>query len=205
MAQASRGKFDRLYRTPAGSTALTLDGCGLRDSSPARPARDASYPISVRQVAVLLHTSFRHRLAEMPLRFAKPSPPSGWLGDLHPQAIEHARHATNPLRASRAASAAIATRQEVRHNRRAQSSPRTELDHVSVVVDTLACRLTQPRVAAQAQRCLQLSDSADDLKRTKPILAKLAPYSHWLCLLLHLVSHLSTGPLEKTSAEVPAA
>jgi hypothetical protein len=37
----------------------------------------------------------------MPLRFAKPSPPSGWLGDLHPRAIEHARHATNPLRGSR--------------------------------------------------------------------------------------------------------
>src|SRR5271165_1715633 len=63
----------------------------------------------------------------------------------------------------------------------------------------LACGLTQPRVAAHTQRCLQLSDSADDLERTKPILAKPAPYSHWLCLLLHLVSHLSTGPLEKTS------
>jgi hypothetical protein len=43
---------------------------------------------------VLLHTSFRHRLAVMPLCFAKPSPPSGWLGNFHPQAIEHARHAT---------------------------------------------------------------------------------------------------------------
>ena len=32
----------------------------------------------------------------MPLRFAKPSPPSGWPGDFHPQAIEHARHATSP-------------------------------------------------------------------------------------------------------------
>jgi hypothetical protein len=27
-----------------------------------------------------------------PLRFANPSPPSGWVGDLHPQAVEHARH-----------------------------------------------------------------------------------------------------------------
>ena len=42
----------------------------------------------------MLRTSFRHRLAVMPLRFAKPSPPSGWLGDFHPQAIEHARHTT---------------------------------------------------------------------------------------------------------------
>jgi hypothetical protein len=96
-AQASLGKFDRLPRTPAGSTVLAFDGCGLRDQSPARPARNASYPVSVRQVAVLLHASFRHRLAVMPLRFAKPSPPSGWPGDFHPQAIEHARHATKPL------------------------------------------------------------------------------------------------------------
>ena len=104
-AQASLGKFDRLPRTPAGSTVLAFDGCGLRDQSPARPARNASYPVSVRQVAVLLHASFRHRLAVMPLRFAKPSPPSGWPGDFHPQAIEHARHATKPLRGSGAHSA----------------------------------------------------------------------------------------------------
>ena len=64
---------------------------------PARPAKDASYPVSVRQVAVLLHASFRRRLAVTPLRFANPSPPSGWIGDFHPQAIEHARHTTNPL------------------------------------------------------------------------------------------------------------
>ena len=96
--QASPGKFDRLPRTPAGSTALALDGSGLRDQSPARPARDASYPVSVRQVAVLLHTAFRPHLAMTPLCFANPSPPSGWIGDFHPQAIEHAGHATNPLR-----------------------------------------------------------------------------------------------------------
>src|SRR3954471_14221282 len=96
--QASLGKFDRLPRTPAGSTALAFDGCGLRDQSPARPTKDASYPVSVRQVAVLLHTSFRHRLAVMPLCFAKPSPPSGWPGNFHPQAIEHVRHATERLR-----------------------------------------------------------------------------------------------------------
>src|SRR5208337_320735 len=97
VTQVSLGKFDRLPRTPAESTALAFDGCGLRDQSPARPATDASYSVSVRQVAVLLHASFRHRLAVMPLRFAKPSPPSGWPGDFHPQAIEHARHATKPL------------------------------------------------------------------------------------------------------------
>src|SRR5215472_13641970 len=100
VAQVSLGKFDRLLRTPAESTALAFDEYGLRGPLPARPARDASYSVSVRQAAVLLRTSFRHRLAVRPLCFAKPSPPSGWLGDFHPQAIEHARHTTNPLRGS---------------------------------------------------------------------------------------------------------
>ena len=34
-----------------------------------------------------------------PLCFTNPSPPSGWTGDFHSQAIEHAGHATKPLRA----------------------------------------------------------------------------------------------------------
>jgi hypothetical protein len=46
----------------------------------------------------LLHASFRPRLAATPLRFANTSPPSGCVGDLHPQAVEHARHTTKPLR-----------------------------------------------------------------------------------------------------------
>jgi hypothetical protein len=29
-----------------------------------------------------------------PLRFANPSPPSGWIEDFHLQAVDHARHAT---------------------------------------------------------------------------------------------------------------
>ena len=90
--QTSRGKFDRLRRTPARSTPRVLDGYGLRDSLPARPAREASYPVSVRQVAALLHASFRPRLAATPLRFANPSPPSGWVEDFHLQAAVHARH-----------------------------------------------------------------------------------------------------------------
>ncbi len=75
-----------------------LDGYGLRGKSSARPAWAASYPVSVRQVATLLHASFRPRLAATPLRFANTSPPSGCVGDLHPLAIEHARHTTKPLR-----------------------------------------------------------------------------------------------------------
>ena len=37
-AQTSRGKTDRLHRTPAGFTTPTLDGHGLRSILPARPA-----------------------------------------------------------------------------------------------------------------------------------------------------------------------
>jgi hypothetical protein len=40
----------------------------------------------------LLHASFRPRLATTPLRFANPSPPSGWMEDFHLQAVDHARH-----------------------------------------------------------------------------------------------------------------
>jgi hypothetical protein len=40
----------------------------------------------------LLHAAFRPRLATTPLRFAIPSPPSGWEEDFHLQAVEHARH-----------------------------------------------------------------------------------------------------------------
>ncbi len=39
-----------------------------------------------------LRASFRPRLSTTPLRFANPSPPSGWVGDSHPQAVKHARH-----------------------------------------------------------------------------------------------------------------
>jgi hypothetical protein len=66
--------------------------CGLRGSGPARPARRASYPVAVRQVAILLHASFRQRLATPPLRFANPAPPSGWVEDFHLQAVKYARH-----------------------------------------------------------------------------------------------------------------
>jgi hypothetical protein len=69
-----------------------LDGWGLRDPPLARPDGPASYPVFVHRVVALLHASFRRRLAEPPLRFASTSPPSGCAGDLHPQAVEHARH-----------------------------------------------------------------------------------------------------------------
>ena len=91
-SQTSRGKPNDLRCTPAGSTASTLDGFGLRDLSLTRPTWTASYPIPVRRVAVLLHTAFRRSLATPPLCFASTSPPSGCAGDFHPQVVEPARH-----------------------------------------------------------------------------------------------------------------
>ena len=41
-----------------------------------------------------LHASFRPRLTTTPLRFANPSPPSGWVEDSHLQTVEHAWHTT---------------------------------------------------------------------------------------------------------------
>src|SRR5215469_1694172 len=92
MQQISRGKFDRLQRTPARFTCNRLDGYGLRCSLPTRPRVQASYPVLVHQRTLLLHASFRPHLATTPLRFANPSPPSGWIRDSHPQTVEHARH-----------------------------------------------------------------------------------------------------------------
>src|SRR2546428_9969134 len=83
--QISRSKPDGLHRTPAGFTVLAFDGNGLRECLPARPTSAASYPLSVRRVATLLHASFRQSLAVPPLRFASASPPSGCTGDFHPQ------------------------------------------------------------------------------------------------------------------------
>src|SRR5467141_4110484 len=58
-----------------------------------RPGRPR-YPVFVHRAAALLHASFRPRLATTPLRFANPSPPSGWIEDFHLQAVDHARHTT---------------------------------------------------------------------------------------------------------------
>ena len=56
-----------------------------------RPGRPR-YPVLVHRAAALLHASFRRHLAMTPLRFANPSPPSGWIEDFHLQAVDHARH-----------------------------------------------------------------------------------------------------------------
>jgi hypothetical protein len=61
-------------------------GCSL-----VRPGRPR-YPLLVHRAAALLHASFRPHLAVTPLRFANPSPLSGWIEDFHLQAADHARH-----------------------------------------------------------------------------------------------------------------
>ena len=38
---------------------------------------------------------------DSPCVLTSPSPPSGWAGDFHPQAAEHAQHTTKPLRGNR--------------------------------------------------------------------------------------------------------
>src|ERR1700758_448646 len=50
------------------------------------------YPGFVHRAAVLLHAFFRPHLAMTPLRFANPSPPSGWIEDFHLRAVVHTRH-----------------------------------------------------------------------------------------------------------------
>jgi len=69
---------------PPDLPALAFDEYGLCCSLPTRPQVLASYPVLVHRRTPLLHASFRPHLAMTPLRFANPSPPSGWIGDLHP-------------------------------------------------------------------------------------------------------------------------
>jgi len=123
--ETSRGKFDRLRRTPAESTPAALDGYGLCGQGPARPTTNASIRfLSIRPRLSLPFTlppgpsllgrlvrrsrsPFRPRLAATPLRLARTSPPSGCAGDFHPQVVEHARHTPGSrLRRRKAAEAA---------------------------------------------------------------------------------------------------
>jgi len=75
---------------------MTMDfaiSCSL--IQPGRPR----YPVLVHRAVALLHASFRPHLAVTPLRFANPSPSSGWIEDFHLQAVDHARHTTRNRRA----------------------------------------------------------------------------------------------------------
>src|SRR3954447_11239821 len=65
-----------------------------------RPGRPR-YPVLVHRAAALLHAVFRPHLTMTPLRFANPSPPSGWIEDFHLQAVVHTRHTTKIRRTLR--------------------------------------------------------------------------------------------------------
>src|SRR5262249_24842786 len=96
MRQISLGKLNRLRCTAAGSTLRAINGYGLRDTLPARPALAPR----IRFLSIGSHLCFAFRpppRGDNPLRITNPSPPSGWVEDFHLRAIEHARHTTNPL------------------------------------------------------------------------------------------------------------
>ena len=98
--QISRGKFLRLPRTTAEFTFCVLDGCGLRCQLPARPTRTPQIRflyVGSRVCSMLLSDASSRK---SPLHFANPSPPSGWIRDLHPQAEKHARHTTQNMLAN---------------------------------------------------------------------------------------------------------
>src|SRR5664279_3798876 len=76
---------------------------GFAAFRPLARCRRPHHPVLVHRLAPLLHASFRPRLTTTPLRFAIPSPPSGWEEDLHLPAVEHARHTKKAREASRAA------------------------------------------------------------------------------------------------------
>src|SRR5271157_1535691 len=69
---------------------------GFASIGPLASRRRPPHPVLVHRLAPLLHASFRPHLAVTPLRFANPSPPSGWVEDFHLQAVEHARHTKKP-------------------------------------------------------------------------------------------------------------
>jgi hypothetical protein len=73
------------------------------------PHRRPHHPVLVHRLAPLIHASFRPRLVTTPLRFSSPSPPPGWAGDFHPQAVEHVRHTKWKPSAMRRASFLLAT------------------------------------------------------------------------------------------------
>jgi hypothetical protein len=78
---------------------LLMDG-GFAVPCPLAQHRRPHHPVLVHRLACLLHASFRPHLAVTPLRFANPSPPSGWVEDFHLQAVEHARRTSKRARLS---------------------------------------------------------------------------------------------------------
>src|SRR5262249_19196816 len=71
-----------------------------------RPGRPR-YPVLVHRAATLLPVFFSPHLGMMPLRFANPSPPTGWIEDFHLQAVvQYSAHQKGPRSGARASPAA---------------------------------------------------------------------------------------------------
>ena len=115
--QISRGNSNCLPCIVAESTFCAFDGYGLRGTVPARPALTPHIRFlfidSHVRYALLSGAASRRS----PLRFAYPSPPSGWIGDFHPGAVRHARH-TPPRRFSTAHRSPPSRRARSAHVRR---------------------------------------------------------------------------------------
>src|SRR5262249_13352310 len=76
------------HRALAGFTTPTLDDLDFAiNCLLVRPGRPR-YPVLVHRAAALLHASSRRHLTMPPLRFANPSPSSGWIEDFHLQAVD---------------------------------------------------------------------------------------------------------------------
>ncbi len=93
----TRGRSPEVSSTAFNAQPPDLPPAPLMDMGfavlcPLARRRRPHHPVLVHRLAPLLHASFRPRLATTPLRFAIPSPPSGWEEDFHLQAVEHARH-----------------------------------------------------------------------------------------------------------------
>src|SRR5256886_17032732 len=92
--QISRGKLNRLRCTTAGSTPRAVDGYGLRDTLPARPA----IAPCIRFLFIGSPPCFGLPSNPPPprraLRHTTPSPPPGWVAGLLLRAIVQARHST---------------------------------------------------------------------------------------------------------------
>lgn len=149
--QISRGKFLRLPRTTAGFTFRALDGYGLCCSLPARPTLTPQIRflyVGSRFGSVLLSDAASR---QSPLHFANPSPPSGWIRDLHPQAEKHARHTmqtARPFQAGRSHSVFLVICCQIRrrrnhpevavrfHHVRLQESTRTSCQRLDQEVHT---------------------------------------------------------------------
>src|SRR5437899_38064 len=74
----------------------SLMDCGLRSTLPARPTLTPYIQFLFIDSHICLTLPSDLPCGDSPCVIANPSPPSGWVEDLHLLAAEHARHTTKP-------------------------------------------------------------------------------------------------------------